>query len=508
MRPVDRLGSGTVFRLVLAALAVLLGGGIALASGGIGPGIVVLSLVAILSVVGVGVALPEAVAKLRTLKVGWQWWHWLWLLAWMSALVFRDRNADAIREEPLDFWAAWRIGLMGVIGLILLTRLATRRSEWSRNLLRGLPAGIFLYGAVCLASTLWSVFPAWTFYKALEYLVDVALLAAVLAAVGKIEQIKSLFDLTWTLYSVMLATVWLGVIIRPDLTVVSSAGPIGIIIVGLIPSISANGVGDLSATLLVVAATRLLLRRTHRGPYWLLFLVALPTMILAQSRSPVGGAMLGLFMVLLLRRRLGLLTVVGLAGAVLLSVTSAETVLQEAVLRGQSVEMFRSLSGRVNWWAPAWEAFRDNPLLGLGGYAAGRFGVLDAIGATEPSSLHNAWLEVLVGVGVVGFLPFLWTVLGTWVTLLRGDPTNAASEVVLALRVEALGVFTLICLRSAFTVEFIWHAPTTFFLILCFAELLRRARSGAAVRRQRLERLRRMPQPALGQHAAVRGSAR
>jgi O-antigen ligase len=219
--------------------------------------------------------------------------------------------------------------------------------------------------------------------------------------------------------------------------------------------------------------------------------------------------MLGLFMVLLLRRRLGLLTVVGLAGAVLLSVTSAETVLQQAVLRGQSVEMFRSLSGRVNWWAPAWEAFRDNPLLGLGGYAAGRFGVLDAIGATEPSSLHNAWLEVLVGVGLVGFLPFLWTVLGTWVTLLRGDPTNAASEVVLALRVEALGVFTLICLRSAFTVEFIWHAPTTFFLILCFAELLRRSRPGVTVPRRGAERLRGMPQPAgLGRPAAVRGTVR
>src|SRR2546422_4414660 len=52
-------------------------------------------------------------------------------------------------------------------------------------------------------------------------------------------------------------------------------------------------------------------------------------------------------------------------------------------------------------------------------YAAGRFAVLGPLGDPGNSSVHNAWLELLLGVGVIGLLPFLATFLGIWTNLLR-----------------------------------------------------------------------------------------
>jgi O-antigen ligase len=425
-------------------------------------------------------ALPAALAKVRRLATVFRWWHWLWLLVYTSGLVFRVRTTETIYDSPVDFWAGFRIGLMGLVAMVLLGRLATRTTEWGGALLRGLPAGVFLCGLISLISTLWSIYPMWTLYKAVEYLIDVALLVAILTSVRSAEDIKSLFDLTWLMTGLVLLSVWLGVLFRPDAAIIRGIGLIGIQILGVLPAVATNGVGDLGGTLLVVAATRLLFRNDHRSLYWIVCLAALVTLILAQSRSPFTGTLLGLLAVFFLARRYGLLSLVGITGAVLLTLTSVAGVVQQAFLRGQSPEQFHSLSGRVGWWAPAWELLRENPFLGLGGWAAGRFAVLGQLGDTDTSSLHNGWLEILVGVGLIGFLPFLVTFLRTWLNLLRpldtGSSHSAGTELRTELRIEAIGIFVLICFRSMFTAEFIWHPPVLFFLVVGYSELLRRGR--------------------------------
>src|SRR5207244_5459756 len=189
------------------------------------------------------------------------WWHWLWFLVLASGLVFRIRDIEAIQEAPLDVWAAARIGLMGLVAMVLLGRLASRASNWDAALVRGLPAGVCLYGLISLISMLWSLYPMWTLYKSVEYLIDVALLAAVVTVVRNIDEIKSLFDWTWLLCGLLLLTVWLGVLLRPDVAAVKGIGLIGVQIQGIFPWISSKGVGELAAILLVVPATGLLFRK-------------------------------------------------------------------------------------------------------------------------------------------------------------------------------------------------------------------------------------------------------
>src|SRR5438093_538011 len=68
---------------------------------------------------------------------------------------------------------------------------------------------------MALLSTIWSVYAAWTFYKAVEYGVDVCLLATVLVMATKSEEWKKFTDWTWILFGIMLVNVWLGCIWDP-----------------------------------------------------------------------------------------------------------------------------------------------------------------------------------------------------------------------------------------------------------------------------------------------------
>lgn len=480
MRRYARGHSDSPLYLGLALAAVLLGIGVSLIPAG-------QVLRALAAAVGVMIALrltPSALAatvdKGRRFIGALRWWHGLWFAVFASGLVFRVRDIDAARDTPLDLWAAWRIGLVGLVALVLLSRLATKATDWAAGMLRGLPAGMTLCALTALVSTLWSVYPPWTLYKSVEYLVDLSLLAAVLTAVRRPDDLKSLFDLTWVMSGFFAVTIWLGVVLRPDLAIIPNIGLIGYQILGVFPAVSSNGVGDQGGILLLIAGTRLLSRTRQRGFYWLLALVGLVTVVLAQSRSPATGTLLGLLAVLLVARRYRLLALVGTAGAVLILMTGAGSVLEQAFYRGQSPEQFYGLSGRIGFWTRAWEIFQQNPLLGLGGYAGGRFVVLSGLGVTDASSLHNAWLEILLGVGLVGFLPFLATFLGVWRQLVLRLRPWRTHPLVAELRLEAIGLFVLLCFRSVFSVEFTWHPPLQFFLVLAFAELLRRTRAGDA----------------------------
>jgi O-antigen ligase len=72
----------------------------------------------------------------------------------------------------------------------------------------------------------------------------------------------------------------------------------------------------------------------------------------------------------------------------------------------QASSDFVTLSGRTVVWTAAVRQFETHPILGVGGGIGGKV-VIAHIGnkyLEEMSSLHNGFLEVLTGLGLVGFL--------------------------------------------------------------------------------------------------------
>ncbi|MGI9072215.1 MAG: O-antigen ligase family protein [Bryobacteraceae bacterium] len=418
----------------------------------------------------------QSLTRFRNLWKQLSWWHGLWFLVFLSGLVFRFRDSQAISDSAVDFWALYRIGLMGITGSALAMRFFLRRSPLQISLFRGLIGRLLIYALVCVCSTVWSAYPAWTFYKSLEYLVVVVLLAAVLATLASAASYKSVLDLMWTIDGLLLISIWIGALIWPADALQSSAGLISVQLQGVVPQVADNGVGHVSAILSVVALSRLLRRPQTKGSrffYVVLFAITVGTMILAQTRSAILGFLLGVSLLLYFSRQIGLIACLATIVLLLYLATGAGGLFEEYMRRGQNAGEVASLSGRIDWWDFGWNEFVKHPSTGMGAFTA-RFTVLAKFGDQGTSTVHNTYLEALLGVGIIGLIPLFTVLLGTWTSLIRELRHSSRSPARRQLALEATAVLGVITLRSFFSVGLIVHYDLDFMAILGFAELLRR----------------------------------
>jgi hypothetical protein len=280
--------------------------------------------------------LPDCYSKVRQLCQELQWWHYLWAFMFLSGLVFRIRDTSTMTDSPLDPWALFRIVLMTLIGTVLFYQLVINRIDWIRSLAHGLLALLTGYAASCLISVVWSVYPSWSLYKSIEYLVDIFLLAAIVEVIREANKAKTLFNWTWFLIGLLLSSVWFWVIVWPEEAILRNIGLLGIQIHGVWPAMETNGVGELAAILGLVAFSRLLFSNAKaRLFYFSAFLFAFITLLFAQSRSPLMAFFVGIPIVLFVSRRIGGLALAFVGAIVLFSFTSASESMWEYFQRGQ-----------------------------------------------------------------------------------------------------------------------------------------------------------------------------
>lgn len=245
----------------------------------------------------------QARAGFRELRAKVRWWHWLLLLAYISQLVFRLRDEMEARATPLDAWAILRLGPEAIIVTVLLVRLALRRPAWLPSLFRGPVAFLTTYALVCLISTTWSVFPAWTLYHSLEYLMDVALLATVLVMVRTSEDYKAVMNWIWFVYGAGMVLVWIEAVLMPHLAFQPPTNRLE----GVFPIENWNDLGTTSAVLAVIAMARIWRfdrQNITRPWYLLLFGFSFVTMLAAQTRNAIAGFLVGAFLVFLFSKRI------------------------------------------------------------------------------------------------------------------------------------------------------------------------------------------------------------
>lgn len=411
-----------------------------------------------------------------------KWWHVLWLLTFVSALVFRVRNASDISSDPLDGWAIFRIAMDMVVAFVLLGRLALRRTHWLGSMVRGALGALTVYGLVCLASTAWSVFPSWTLYKSFEYLVDIALLAAILESLDSTDEYRNLFNWTWALYALLLLSVWIGAIIWPQEALYGADLPGAVMTLrlgGVMPAMSANDVGTYAAILGLLCLARLfpISEEGFYKPWYALLLVSsLVTMVLSQTRTAMAGFVLGGFVIMVFSKRGKLGALLTFIVGPIVAVSTMGGLIWAFLARGQSEDQMANLSSRAQWWAFAWQTYLERPLTGLGAYAAGRFAVMAKMGMGGTSSMHSDYLETIVGTGIWGIIPLIAALAVTWWLLLRYIRDSSMDPQDRQLAYEGLAILALITFRSVFSDMLTWHPPLYFLAILGCVEFLRRRR--------------------------------
>jgi O-antigen ligase len=398
-------------------------------------------------------------------------------LLYISTLVFRIRNQEATQAQPLDAWALLRIIPEMIVAGWLAARLFRRgpAAVWIRFLFQGLPGALTMFALVCVASTFWSVYPAWTLFKSLEYMLDIFVLAAALANIGTLQAYETMFSWVWVIFGVELAWVWLQWPLWPSESLEDGR------LKGVLPATGWNAVGQSGALFAVIAICKLLpikgSSKPHRGWCIVLFVFGMASLLLSQTRNTVAGFAFAALLVLVLSRRTWLAVAMSVLGGLVAVLTPIGPMIVTYLQREQSADAMASLTGRADFWGFAWDQFLQNPLTGLGAYAAGRFYIMTKLGI-DTATLHSDWVELLVGVGLLGFIPFVTALLGTWWVLLRSiyDYSFTVQERQMAL--EAAGVLAVITVHSFFNDELTWHAPLLLLVILGYAEMLRRRRKG------------------------------
>lgn len=429
--------------------------------------------------------LPVAFLKIKDLAAQLRYCHFLWLLIFMSGLVFRVRDVETLQKGTVDAWALYRIVLVGLVGFILLGRLILQKTYWVRSLFQGLIGLLTCYGLWATASTLWSVNQSWTLYKSIEYLTDLILIAAIVVSIRNVREFKTLFDWMWVLLMLISLSVWIGLFLWPDQAINRGVGLVGFQVSGVWPHVAQNSLGDYGAILGLIGLSRFFTKEESRNYkiYIALIIFAVGTMFIAYSRTPMAGFFLGGIIVLLLTKKLrppAAIILICFVAIIILSPLS--DYIWEYLRRGESEKNITNLTGRTPLWALAIDAFWDKPFVGYGAFAGSRF-YLAQISTTFDnyitSSLDNEWLEILSGVGLVGLFIIVLVLLLLWIWIVRLYKFIERDSTAHNLMVEAIPVLVFIIFRSFFVTNFfIWHPPLIFFLILGYIEFLRRNYKG------------------------------
>jgi hypothetical protein len=415
---------------------------------------------------------------------GLQWYHWLWALIFISGLVFRKRSAAEGISAPVDSAALFRIVLVGGVGAVLLAALFLRRVEWLHSAFTGIIGLLLCFDLVTLLSSVWSIYWEWTFYKAVEYGVDVCLLAAAMYMIRTTADYKKFFDWNWFLYGLMLLNIWFGCVWAPKDALLKSGlygvqgiGGLGVWLQGVFPDVSSNEIGEFSACFTMVALCRLLpMNRKRENTSWYLFLfvAGFVTVIFAQTRSAIAGLGLAIFLVYLLSNRVMQGAMIVCSSLFMIIVTGFGEYIFIYLKRGQSTGDLESFSGRLEWWEAALHQVANYPFTGLGMWAAARFGVLAKLGYTMTSSVHSDWVEIVVGTGIWGVIPVVLCLAMAWWVVVRIIINRNLAIEYRQLAYEGMAVLSVVTPRMFFGADLTVHPPCHIFVALGAAEFLRR----------------------------------
>lgn len=180
------------------------------------------------------------------------------------------------------------------------------------------------------------------------------------------------------------------------------------------PFLSGNGLGYVASALILVVLAEWQAGRIRRANAIPQILFSLALFSVSASRTSFLILLLTILVVLFKHSKL---LAIMAATAVVLAGTIFWTQIITRLQGHQASSDFVTLSGRTVVWTAAVRQFEAHPLIGVGGGIGGKE-VIAHIGnmyLEEMSSLHNGFLEVLTGLGLIGFLLGSYMlVMATW----------------------------------------------------------------------------------------------
>jgi O-antigen ligase len=334
----------------------------------------------------------------------------LWLLLWA--------NLDTgfwliVAPETFDDWVGLIRACLPFIVLPLSALLLIRKS--TLRLPRTSPSRLlFIYGVLAAISGIFSPQPLWAAYWSVTYLATILTAWTFVDGRSPVMSGRTLLLVTWVF--TFAVAVYLG---HSSSTLIfgHSVSAYSRPETGLDKLSRASGIARWAAVPGLVCVVRAFYSRRLISIAAFLASAALSFFIVfrMQSRGAVFGCVGALLFILLLSskmRRYALPFVI--LSTIFLFLLESPGRISETVFdylrRGQSVELFESMSGRTRAYENGIAAFADSPIFGRGQWT-------DRLVIFE--HVHNSFLQALLNGGIVGGIPYFASWAVGWVMFFK-----------------------------------------------------------------------------------------
>jgi O-antigen ligase len=268
------------------------------------------------------------------------------------------------------------------------------------------------FGLLYLVSILWSAIKVETLGKAAEILLATLVFLEVSRLPNPLPRVDALKQIILLTISLIAMITVVGYILHIPGYVQPRAGMFTRT-TAQAPFLSGNGLGYVSSALFLVVFAEWYAKRLRSAVAVRQMLFALALFCVSASRT--SFVILLLSMLLVVGRRSKIFAI-SLAAVMILFITAFENAITVFMHGNESNADFGTLSGRTVVWTSAMRQWHGRPFLGAGGGVGGKQ-VLAHIGnfsLQTMSSLHNGFMELLTGLGVVGLGLGIYILL--WVT--------------------------------------------------------------------------------------------
>jgi hypothetical protein len=381
-----------------------------------------------------------------------------WLLLFVSTYTFNLKSGSAI--VSFDTANVLRILLVCSAGILSVGYVISGKGVL-RSLLTMPLIGFLFFGLLGVVSGAYASEAYYAIWKSIEICVDILAVGVVIHSSIR-KEAWTLYRIALMLYSIVLLSVVVGAIVVPSKAFLPSKGVFGVQLAGVMPSVNPNSVGFIGALLCLASFARFVRPGTFKSKvlYFLAFCSAFALMLFAQARTSFIALSVAMIVYLLFdgRRKIA----AALVGVLLLLSTMnlTATYLQ----RGQNTTQLMSMSSRTVAWEEAWSYFKTSPVLGHGFASASRF---DVLGGGATSTLHGSVFDVLVGVGLAGFLPWIAAILYTGFRVVwpehRQEEGRRVNTAIRYIRAEFCAIYALFVLKA--TTSSLLATHETFFLL-------------------------------------------
>lgn len=336
-----------------------------------------------------------------------------------------------VRAVVLGF--IFLVSVVGILAQPFSIRRAGNASHW-----------MVLYSLLAMFSAVYSISPLVSLWKGFEVLSFVVMGVYLCRYLSTIEDIQWGIDLICITMLYFSVSVVFSIIISPAQALPKSQGMTGSIIAGahsLIPAIYPNSVTQFAALLSCLTLCQLLSPTPSRGKTGLLCILGLGglVLILGHSRTSIFGAVIALSVILLMGRYIltGIIAGLFVFAGMLVGV---DEILTSYMLRGQTEQAFYGMTGRTYYWNQVWETVLDSPLFGYGFYAQRIM--------LSVSSVDNTYLQILLGLGVVGLVTILVPLGIVAYKLCRDRPHSSTSAHERVVWLQLVTIYIIIMMRS------------------------------------------------------------